>query len=255
MDLNRWLLRWVTRFLVVAIPVALGYQTLRAQSPNPLLYTILDNRTSVFMPVFGDGSHAVLFTVPTDDFVDGMIGSGLHADAHLERAAYPQIDSSGVPNIELERGTIEFWYRPAYNWNDSVKHTITGTGNWAAPGSMHLGKHNQSNQNSIYLILNNGSGVRFEHNVVVSAYSWMAGDWVLFRLTWDFNVALGVPNLHLYLNGVELPLSGQTSWGPQPMPAEQPTQFLYIGSRGSLGCCPAKGVYDEFRIWNVVLAP
>ena len=47
------------------------------------------------------------------------------------------------------------------------------------------------------------------------------------RITWDFNVAAGQQNLHLYLNGNELPLSSQVSRGPQPVPAEKTQADLY----------------------------
>lgn len=224
---------------------------------DPVLQTSLDGPSDVTSPTFGIGLHATVATNPANDFVTARIAGGLRADAIGERVRYPQIDAA-VANVELERGTMEFWYRPNYNHNDNIKYTIAGTGNWPSPGALHFGKHNNSNQNSIFLIFYNGNGVRFEHNVAVSAYSWKAGDWLQIRITWDFNAGAGQQNLHLYLNGTELPLSGQVSRGPQPVPAESPTQLIYIGCRdagsGSGGII-ANGVYDEFRIWNRVIAP
>jgi concanavalin A-like lectin/glucanase superfamily protein len=162
--------------------------------------------------------------------------------------------------VELDRGTIEFWYRPAYNNNDNNKYTIVGTGNWlstggSAPGALHLGKHNNSNNNGIFLIFYDANGVRWEHNVAVTDYSWKAGDWLLIRLTWDFGVAAGEQNLHLYINGNELRLSGQVSRGPQPVPAERPDQFMYIGSRDLSGSIIPNGLYDEVRVWDRAVPP
>ena len=221
---------------------------------DPILQTSLDGPNDVMSPAFGAGLRAIVATNPANDFVAARIASGLRANAIGERALYPQSDGA-TANVELERGTMDFWYRPNYDHNDNGKYTIAGTGNWLSPGALHFGKHNSSNQNKIFLIFYNGNGVRFEHDVVVSAYSWKAGDWVQIRITWDFNVAAGQQNLHLYLNGNELPLSGQVSRGPQPVPAEKSSELIYIGCRDVSGDIPANGVYDDFRIWNRVIAP
>ena len=79
-------------------------------------------------------------------------------------------------------------------------------------GAIHLGKHSNSN------------GVRFEHDVAVTDYSWNAGDWLLIRLTWDFTVAPGVQNIHLYINGTELRLGGQVARAPQAVPPSSRTR-------------------------------
>jgi hypothetical protein len=221
---------------------------------DPVLQTSLDGPSDVISPTFGTGLRAIVATNPANDFVSARIARGLRANAVGERALYPQSDA-GAANVELEHGTMDFWYQPNYDHNDNLKYTIAGTGTWTSPGALHFGKHNNSNQNAIFLIFYNGNGVRFEHNVAVSDYSWKAGEWLQIRITWDFNVAAGQQNLHLYLNGRELPLSGQVSRGPQPVPAEKPSELIYIGCRDTSGDIPANGVYDDFRIWNRVIAP
>lgn len=223
-------------------------------SANLMLYTTLDNAGAVMAPQTGSGVGASISTTPANDFIAARIGSGLHADAIGERVLYRQTDGQ-KPNVELDRGTIEFWYRPAYDNNDNLKYTIVGTGNWLAPGAIHLGKHNSSNNNGIFLIFYDANGVRYEHDVLVSDYSWKAGDWLLVRLTWDFGVPAGQQNLHLYLNGSELRLSGQVSRGPQPVPAERSDQFIYIGSRDVTGTIVPNGLYDEVRIWDRAIPP
>lgn len=226
-----------------------------------LLYSTLDGPAAVMGPSLGSGVGASIVTSPTNDFVPAKIGNGLRTDAAGERILIPQANTR-AQNVELERGTIEFWYKPNYNHNDNNKYTLVGTGNWppvqgAAPGrgSIHLGKHNSSNHNDIFLIFFDANGVRWEHNVALASYSWRAGDWLLVRLTWDFGVPAGVQNLHLYVNGSELPLTGHVSRGPQPIPAEQSDEFIYIGSRDLVGPIIGNGVYDEVRIWNKVLPP
>jgi hypothetical protein len=209
-------------------------------------------------PALGSGASAVVSTSPLNDFVPARIGNGLRADAIGERIEYRQVGGS-TQNVELDYGTIEFWYRPSYDHNDNLKYTIVGTGNWigtsVSPGSIHLGKHNNSNANAIFLIFYDANGVRWEHDVAATSYSWRAGDWLLVRFTWDFSVPAGRQNLHLYLNGVELPLTGQVSRGPQPVPAEKASEMIYIGSRDLTGNIIPNGIYDEFRIWNRVIPP
>ncbi len=223
------------------------------------LYTTLDGPNAVMSPQTGSGSGAVISTTPANDFVAARVGLGLHADAIGERVLLRQTDGQ-KQNVELDRGTIEFWYRPNYNHNDNLKYSIAGTGNWlstggGAPGAIHLGKHNSSNNNGIFLIFYDANGVRWEHDVAVTDYSWRAGDWLLVRLTWDFGVAAGVQNLHLYVNGSELRLSGQVSRGPQPVPAERQDQFMYIGSRDLAGSIIPNGLYDEVRVWDRAIPP
>ncbi|MGQ0537560.1 MAG: LamG-like jellyroll fold domain-containing protein [Gemmatimonadaceae bacterium] len=222
-----------------------------------VLHTTLDSPLAVATPRVGSGSTAAISTSPANDFVSARLGAGLRADAVGERIEFRQIDG-GVQNVELERGTMEFWYRPNYDHDDDRKYTIVGTGDWGPStehSSIHLGKHNDSNQNGIFLIFFDANAVRWEHNVSVRDYGWRAGDWLLMRITWDFAVPAGVPNLHLYVNGRELRLTGDVSRGPQPIGAERADRMIYIGSRDLSGPIIANGVYDEVRIWKRVLPP
>lgn len=223
-----------------------------------LFYSTLDGPAAVTSPAVGNGGAATISTTPADDFVPARVSNGLRADAIGERVLLPQMGGA-VQNVEHERGTIEFWYQPFYDHDDSNKYAIAGTGGWKADnstrGSIHLGKHNASNQNMIFLIMFDANGVRWEHNVQASDYAWNAGDWVLIRFTWDMTVPAGEPNMRLYLNGVELPLTGQVSRGPQPTLDESSSERLYIGSRDTAGDIPPAGVYDEFRIWAEAIPP
>jgi hypothetical protein len=223
---------------------------------DPVLYTTLDGPASVTSPTLGTGIGSSISTLPSNDFVAARVSGGLHTDSPGERAAFRQLDGA-MQNVEMEHGTMELWYRPDYNHNDNLKYDIAGTGNWNAPGAWHLGKHNNSNQNSIFLIVHDANGTRYEHDVLVSNYSWKAGDWLLIRVTWDFNLPPGQQNMHLYVNGNELPLTGQVTRGTLPMPAEKSDELIHIGGRGIArgGSISARGLYDEVRIWNRVIPP
>ncbi|MEP7380161.1 MAG: LamG-like jellyroll fold domain-containing protein [Gemmatimonadota bacterium] len=222
----------------------------------PLFYSTLDDMNAITHPAYGSGRTASLVAFPANSFVKAHLGMGVLMDANGERIAIPQIEN-GVQNIELDKGTMDFWYQPNFASDDDNKYTIAGTGNWTAikpRGSWHFGKHNKSNLNKLFLIFFDANGVRYEHNVTVADYSWSAGDWQHVVITWNFAAKAGRQNLHLYLNDRELPLSHQVSYGPQPLPAEQPNQMVYIGSRGN-GNINADGVYDEVRIYDRIVKP
>jgi hypothetical protein len=223
-----------------------------------MLYTTLDGPVAISSPSEGTGSGSSVTTTPTNDFVPARVAGGLRANAVGEHALFRQVDGN-LQNVENDRGTMEFWYRPDYDHDDDLKYTIAGTGTWkpnnTTQGSIHFGKHNSSNNNMIFLILFDANGTRFEHNVLPTQYSWNAGDWLLIRITWDMTVPAGERNMHLYIDGVELPLTGQVSRGPQPTLPEMASEMIYIGSRDDTGQIPARGLYDEFRIWNQAIPP
>ncbi len=227
-----------------------------AATPVPLLQTTLDDIAAVRTPKFGDGAHATITTLPANNFVAARRGKGLMANASGERILYPQVEG-GVQNVELDQGTMDFWYRPNYDSNNNVKYTIAGTGSWhhPVPNGLHFGKHNASNQNQLFLMYFDPDGTRQEHNVSTANYSWKAGSWQHIVITWDFTVAPGVQNLHIYLNNVDLPLRGTVTRGPRTFPAESPTEFIYIGARDPNGTIIANGVYDQFRIFGRALTP
>ncbi len=74
-------------------------------------------------------------------------------------------------------------------------------------------------------------------------------------MTWDFSTAVGERNLHLYINGQELPLTGQVSTGQHTLPSESAASRIHVGAGDLSGVIPAGGVYDEVGIWDRVLLP
>ncbi len=222
----------------------------------PLLQTTLDDVNSVMRPKYGVGTHATITTSPANNFVVAHVAKGLLAHASGERILYPQVEN-GVQNVELDKGTMDFWYRPNYDSNNNVKYTIAGTGSWhhPVPNGLHFGKHNASNQNQLFLLYFDPDGTRQEANVKATDYSWKAGTWQRITITWDFTVAPGVQNLHIYLNAVELPLSGTVMRGPRTMVSESSNEFIYIGARDPHGNIIANGTYDQFRIFDRVMKP
>jgi len=225
---------------------------------EPLFESTLDDAGSVFQPVHGDGAGAVIETSPMDDFVVGQVGNALRMDVIAERILVPQ-KSGTVTNLLPTRGTMDFWYQPFYDHDDDNKYTWFGTAPWPNPGSLHVGKHNSSNENALFIVVFDATGVRHENNVEVQNFFWRAGDWVQFRVTWDFTVAPGERNVRVYMNGVEAPITttpnGPPSTGPLAMPPPDPAAPFYIGSRDLSGPIIPFGLHDEFRVFGAPFAP
>lgn len=244
--------------LTTTASVAITVELPPPSVPALLLHSSLDDAASITSPDAGSGVGASVTTTPANDFKPAQLGNGLHADAVGERALFRQTDGV-AQNVELDQGTMEFWYQPNYDHTSDVKYTIAGTGTWISGnqtvGSIHLGKHNLSNQASLFLIFFDANAKRWEHNVDAVSYGWSAGEWLLVRVTWDFETVAGERNLHLYIDGQELPLTGQVSTGPQVLPAESSTDTIYVGARDVAGGISAGGVYDEVRIWDGVVPP
>ena len=150
----------------VLLAAAVLFMAATANASEPLLYTTLDDTASVNNPVFGTGAGSTIETTPVDDFVAAAIGNGIRCDSIGERVLFQQTDGL-TQNVELDRGTIDFWYRPDYDHDDDLKYTIWGTGQWMTAGSLHLGKHNISNENALFLIFFDISGKLIQNNVAV----------------------------------------------------------------------------------------
>lgn len=189
-------------------------------------------------PTVGDGTALVLGGTPQ------FTPNGYRADLASEFLGYRQ-----PGHLSPYRGTMEFGYRPEYVSTINRKYSIAGTGGWQAPGSIHLGKHNNSNLNKLFLIAFAGtSGLRCEHTVDAGAFAWTAYQWLTFRIIWDFTVPGGAPNLALWLNGQILPLGGQVSTGMWVVPAPDPNQRIFLGGRGIGVSVPPFGTYRDLVV-------
>lgn len=247
MKTSSWLLGALVP-LLLASPAASG----------ELLRSSFDDETAVLSPAIGTGVGASISSSPTNDFVTGASGMGLFFDAVTERVSYAQTDGS-VDNVDLHVGTMTMWYRPAYDSSDPTKTTIFGTGQWQSPGSLHIGKHNPSNDNDIFVIHFDDSGTLHQSPISHADFSWTADAWIFLRLTWDFTVPAGEQNYHFYIDEVEIPFSttanGPPTTGPFNMGTESPTNYIYVGARDDTGQIIPWGVHDDLTIHDEVVPP
>jgi hypothetical protein len=94
-----------------------------------------------------------------------------------------------------------------------------------------------------------------ETGVDPADYGWTANEWVHIRITWDLTVGQGVPNTHIYFDGVEAPKYAPQSTGGASLGAEIPNLHMYIGAWNDVDVETASGIIDNFAIMDDVLPP
>ncbi len=227
--------------------------TFNTAAVPPLFASTLDDQLSVLMPASGTGSNASVVTSPANDFVPAHNGNGLRIDAGGEYMRIVQTDGV-TKNIELDKGAVEFWFKPTYNHTDGLKHYLFATGGFGTvPGGIVFLKNNTLNQNQLNVHITDANGAFHHTGVASNYYSWTAGQWVDIRMTWDTTIA--GQNVHIYLNGTEVPAYAYASSGPFTMAAESSSQFIYFGQLNAAGTAPAGGIFDDVVIVGAASAP
>lgn len=183
------------------------------------------------------------------DFAPAKVGNGLRIDAPGEYGRYRQTNGT-TANIELDKGSVEFWYRPNYIKTDGVRHPLFSSGTWASPGSLHIIKEDSVGGNDFKIHFFNSVGTLNSANRISSAnYTLNQGVWTHIRVTWNFTVAPAVANIHAYFDGAETVLTAGTT-GSFAMAPESVGEFLYIGAR-DVGTFHGDGIFDELKIYDV----
>jgi arylsulfatase A-like enzyme len=245
-------------FLVTGVVVSLLLSLhVHTQQGGALLQTTLQDPQAVAVPVNGTGVGAVVVTSPANDFVPGRAGNGIRIDGTGEYVKFVQRDST-VANVDFTRGAIDFWFLPFSANTDGARRTLVSLGQFgnATNGAhgIHLEKDPQSNLH-VYVIDVN---VRVRELVLApTAYAWSAGQWMNIRLTWDFTVPVGVPSVHVFLDGVEPAATFSTLAGPLTMASASTTRHIFLGNRGTNtpSATPANGILDEVTIYDQPVPP
>ncbi len=242
-------------FLVLAFILSIFSFSVYAQS-SPLLYTTLQDSNSILFPLAGSGVGASLYTIPINDFIPAFSGKGLriHTPGTAEYFRYPQI-SGVVQNIELNKGTVDFWYQPQYDHNDGALHQIFTVGTLNAAGSISFSKRASGTGNDLDFEIRTNTNVLKRTTILATNYAWSLGAWVHFRVTWDSTLPAGVQNARVYINNVEPPY-GQVQLGSFAMPSESATKYIYFGTGSDTTTTGSgNGVYDEVKIYAAATPP
>ena len=195
-----------------------------------LLHTTLEDPAAITAPAVGVGGAS---TLPIGDFVPARVGNGARflpqaQPCHvLQYVSFPATNGS-AQNVELDRGELEFWYRPNYNAGyGDAGHTLIYIGaDGYNPPYLHLV---EGDELSLSLVeadwtVNSTAG---DWNAPL----WNAGEWVHIRASWD--AADPTDSLRLYVNDNRVDnsrVAGGWSLGP-----ETADQRIFVGSRDTCG--------------------
>jgi hypothetical protein len=217
-----------------------------------LLYSTLDDAAAVSSPMVGAGAGEVS-TSPADDFVAAVYDDGVRLDDSAEYVRFPQ-SSGGTPNIDFSRGTLEFCYRPDYDHLDSLDHAIFDSGSNFGSGGMRIRKAAGSNGNAFQVIVMPAGGPPVnEFNGPSNTYAFVPGEWHRVTVSWDFAVAVGEPNIRVWIDGAEL-VDPSVPTGPLTAVAPDPAAYVWVGALEG-GMWSADGVIDDFRVYDSALEP
>ncbi len=206
-------------------------------------YSTLQDAGAVTTPNVGSGG-----VITNSDFAVGRYGTAARFDAAGEFITIPK-----DTNLDLSKGTVEFWYQPSTAHDDGAAHRLWGY-SLDASHYIFLQKENAGGTpvNGLRFEFRNGTPTDVTSVMVAATeYSWRAGDWVHVRATWDDTAAPG-ERARLFINGVEPvhtePLTNYSSVG-------MPTTGVILIGADSVGTRPANGLVDEFRIYSTATAP
>lgn len=174
------------------------------------------------------------------DFVAAQTGNGASFSTG-KYLRFPAGNNTGQ-NIELDRGTIEFWYRPNYSSSaaDDTPHVLFTVGDSSGAPRLTL-----TESDTVAFTL-----VSSDWNIRTAAGGWRAANWsagqaVAIRVTWD--TALQSNAIKLFINGNLIAQSGAGGWN---MGTEATIGSLIIGAGNTAGDATANGIIDNFVIRN-----
>jgi len=203
-----------------------------------LLHTSLHDVAAVESPTVGIGGST---TLTSGDFVSAQTGNGANfmgngGDGKV--VTFPAANG-GTQNIELDRGEVEFWYRPNYEPEaDDVQHYMLVVGNIYNPPNLNLVEGDRLSFSFV--------DAGFNYYTTQAAYRadlWDANQWLHIRATWDKDAS---DPLRIYLNGERVDEGGAT--GGWNLGSEADLGSIFIGAGDATGAFSAEGVMDELII-------
>ncbi len=195
-------------------------------------YSSLENASAVTNPNVGSAA-----TNSGADFVAGKYGNGAEMLDDNDDILIP-ITGGDSGNFDKAKGAIEFWFKPTYDFGDSVKHYLF---------QMYEDANNQfyvhkDSSNFIYFnITANGTASAFW---TTSGVDWSANDWVHLRFDWDDTASLD-DQARIFVNGVEPPHN--TPGNDYDSTNLTLDTYLRIGGGDT---DENDGVIDEFRVYG-----
>ncbi|PIZ46502.1 hypothetical protein COY32_03170, partial [candidate division WWE3 bacterium CG_4_10_14_0_2_um_filter_41_14] len=157
-----------------------------------------------------------------------------------------QISGNNYENINTNQGTISFWVKPDWDWNDNKWHQIY-RGHTSAD-YFSINKLDSTYNNAFKFQIYGGSG-----NISATNYGlgWTSGTWhhVIARWDWD-NTVDGTSYIQMYIDGVATAGSASPAAGSPYAPSD----IQVIGNNALSGNKPSNALIDDFAIYDRVLS-
>lgn len=229
------ILFFVTAYLPRSV-VAKPLNVPAGQAPLVLLHSSLDSAGAINAPIIGLGGTT---TLASTDFVPARVGNGAQFLGSSKVVIFPAAEG-GVQNVELDRGEIEFWYRPNYAAaDDDVGHALVVIGDVYNVPRLSL---MESDRLSLTVVPADWNDRTAQGEW--RAPLWTAGQWVHIRAAWD--ASHPTDSLQLYLNGMRVDGGGVA--GGWNLGTETAIGSIFVGSANAAGDFIADGIIDELII-------
>jgi hypothetical protein len=178
-------------------------------------------------------------TLTQTDFVPAHNSNGAQFVGAGKVVSFPAA-SGGVQNVELDRGEIEFWYRPNYDAAaDDAPHSLVVIGNIYGVPRLSLG---ESDRLALALLAD------WDHSYVAMtdwrAPLWTAGQWVHIRAAWD--ASRPADSLQLYVNDVLV--NTTVAAGGWSLGDETTIGRIFVGAANAAADFSAAGIMDELIV-------
>jgi len=208
-----------------------------------LLHTTLDDAVAITSPVAGMGGTT---TLAPADFVPAQVGNGARFAGAGKVVTFPAIVGA-TQNVELDRGEIEFWYRPNYDAAaDDVTHALVVIGDlYNVPRLTVM----ESDRLSLSVVTSDWTG----HTASTDwrAPVWTAGQWAHIRAVWDSTRP--TDSLQLYVGDARVDNGGAA--GGWNLGAETGIGDIFVGAGDAGGNFTANGIIDELIIHDAPQPP
>lgn len=211
---------------------------------TPLFYTTLNDFASIQTPAVGDGSGAE--AVPNNLFYFAKCDKGIGIQGANQYAAFKQT------NIQLDKGSLDFWIKPNWSHTDNLIHNLFATANWQQ-GGISVRKADNQNSNRLQIKLVDGSQQSYETNIESNQYSLTAGTLTRITLFWSF-VTSG-PNVSVWFDKVPVASYATRPTGNKTVPTNDTSAKFTIGADGTNDPNPANALIDDFKIYTYGLNP
>ncbi|EKD29060.1 MAG: hypothetical protein ACD_79C00091G0001, partial [uncultured bacterium] len=180
----------------------------------------------------------------TTDFTRVVRHNGARFDADGEYVSIP------TANLNKDKGTIEFFYKPTYAWNDGVSHVLFGYKGAVLDANDYV--FEKTAANTLYFAICDNAGTEHSITFNLSAdFGWLQNGVMHLRVVFDDAKGL----MKLFFNGTEKTPDVSTNLADWSANRLVNANNFAIGNDAQDTTAEATGIIDDFYIYNDVILP